>query len=127
MCLSLLTPAALAQLDGGAPDAGRVRADVPALQGDASVEGDVTDPADEPLSPDEQHAAERAAPDIEDPADAGVSTGTREGAEVPEVPRAAVEIASLTDRACLRALSRTGVPFIRVRQRGRARSAQRHR
>ncbi len=124
LTLSLTLHGALArgQRDAGAGDADVT--DVPVSQGDASVRGDASavdddapDPLDEPPTADEQNAAERAAPDPEDPADAGVATGTREGEAIPDVPRVAVEIAALSDRACLRALSRTAVPFIRVRQR----------
>jgi len=124
LTLSLTLQGALArgQRDAGTGDASG--SDVPLSQGDASVLGDAgtvdedaPDPLDEPPTADEQHAAERAAPDPEDPTDAGVATGTREGEAVPDVPQVAVEIAALSDRACLRALSRTAVPFIRVRQR----------
>lgn len=120
MSVSLAAGGAHAQSDGGALDASPRLADVPAVQSDASLQGDAPDapdPLDEPPSDDEQHAAERAVPDREDPDDPSPTGGSREGAEVPETPRAAIEIGSLSDRACLRALSRAGVPFIRVRQR----------
>lgn len=117
ICLTLAARSLGAQVDAGAADSGVSASDVLAPQGDASVDGDAADPLDEPLSADEQHAAERAAPDSEDPSDASPSRGAREGAPIPDTPRTAIEIASLSDRACLRALSRTGVSFIRVRQR----------
>lgn len=100
-------------LDAEGADAGAVIAsDVPAVQEDASVEAD---PLDRDPTSEEERAAAHVLPDEEEAADAAGDPGTREGEAVPEVPRVAVEIAALTDRACLRALSRAAVPFVRVR------------
>ena len=116
--LVLVTAEARAQ-DGGLVDAAVVVSDVPAAQGDAiaaASDDAAVDPLDEEPTAEELRAAERAVPDGEDPAEPDADAGTREGAPVPDIPRTAVEIAALTDRACLRALSRAAVPFIRVRQ-----------
>lgn len=112
--LSLVAAEARAQVDGGASDV----TEVIAPQQDASTVADASagDPLDEEPSTEEQRAAEHVLPDEEEALAPGADEGTREGDAVPDVPRVAVEIAALTDRACLRALSRAAVPFIRVRQ-----------
>lgn len=118
--LSLVAAEARAQVDGGGGvgDASVDVTDVTVSQGDASVAGDASelDPLDRDPTSEEERAAAHVLPDDEEEPATGADEGAREGDPVPDVPRVAVEVAALTNRACLRALSRAAVPFIRVRQ-----------
>src|SRR5262249_51451666 len=74
---------------------------------------------DAPVSPADEHAAEHALgsdeADAPDPvAEEGERTGSAEGEPVPDHANVAMEIAALSDRACLRALQRAHVPFARI-------------
>lgn len=116
--LSLVAAEARAQVDGGGGDASVDATDVTVSQGDASVAeaAPEPDPLDRDPTSEEERAAAHVLPDDEDETALDADEGAREGDPVPDVPRVAVEIAALTDRACLRALSRAAVPFVRVRQ-----------
>ncbi len=58
------------------------------------------------------HVLGRAEDDLPDPiADEGERTGSAEGEPLPSAPRAAHEIAALSDRQCVRLLRRAGVAF----------------
>lgn len=97
--------------------------DVPVVTlGDEGVTGDANDP-DAPPDPLEQHptidddrAAQRALGIDPAPAESDDErSGSIEGAALPTSPRIALEITSLSGRACVRALVRARVPFERVR------------
>jgi hypothetical protein len=74
---------------------------------------------DEPPTPADERAAERVLgnedADVPDPvAEEGERSGSAEGEPLPGRAAVGMEIAALSDRACLRALQRAQVPFERV-------------
>jgi hypothetical protein len=97
---------------GGPQDAGAPRDTVEASRGASGPVG----PADPALPAPDDAVAERvlgrAEDDLPDPvADEGERTGSAEGEPLSGAPHVAHEIAALSDRACVRALRRAGVPF----------------
>jgi hypothetical protein len=113
---------ALAQVDAGTTDTDAPWAPlVPPTDAGVLPTADTPEapPPDEEPSPEEITAADEAlGPDAEPPdpiATEALRTGSTEGPALPTSPRIAVEIAALSDRACLRALARARVPFTRIR------------
>lgn len=97
-------------------DAGADVADVPS----DTVDSDAHDPLDDPATDEEDSAARQAleAHEPRDPvAEEAERTGAHEGSALSGDAPIATEIAALSDRSCLRALVRAGVPFARVRGR----------
>lgn len=76
---------------------------------------------DATLDQNEERSVRRVMPDASEPeeppdrlADEAERTGATEGRQTPTMPSLAVEIGALSDRACLRALTRSHVAFERV-------------
>lgn len=108
----------VSEIDGTAPVTPVPQAPVTQDTGATSASSDTQDSAP---SPADEQAATRALgteeADTPDPvAEEGERTGSAEGEPLPSQPLPAIEIAALSDRACLRALQRARVPFERVRQ-----------
>ncbi len=97
-----------------------VEAPSDAAVGPPDGSGPDPDEAERPLTPEEERAAAHLFPDEHEPpdpiAEEAERSGPFEGAAPPDQPALATEIATLSDRACFRALTRARVSFERVRQ-----------